>query len=283
VENFAGQWLNVEQFGSVEPAKEYKGYDAALKTASREEPLAFFQQVLTENLPVANFLDSDFLVINKRLALHYGIDGVSSEAFQKVALKPEHHRGGVLGMAGLLTLLSDGTRTLPVRRGAWVLEKLLNDPAPPPPPNAGDIQPNTAGKNLTVRERLKLHRDEPNCASCHAKLDPYGLALENYDAIGAWRERQNGEGIVGPKAPPIDPSGTLKSGREFKDLHGYKAGLMAEQHKFIRAFTEKLLTYALGRPVGYVDSATIETVLKSEPRLQSLVQAVVASEPFQTK
>jgi len=283
VENFAGQWLNVEQFGSVEPAKEYKGYDAALKTASREEPLAFFQQVLTENLPVANFLDSDFLVINKRLALHYGIEGVSSEAFQKVALKPEHHRGGVLGMAGLLTLLSDGTRTLPVRRGAWVLEKLLNDPAPPPPPNAGDIQPNTAGKNLTVRERLKLHRDEPNCASCHAKLDPYGLALENYDAIGAWRERQNGEGIVGPKAPPIDPSGTLKSGREFKDLHGYKAGLMAEQHKFIRAFTEKLLTYALGRPVGYVDNATIETVLKSEPRLQSLVQAVVASEPFQTK
>jgi len=283
VENFAGQWLNVEQFGSVEPAKEYKDYDAALKTSSREEPLAFFQQVLTENLPVANFLDSDFLVINKRLALHYGIEGVSSEAFQKVALKPEHHRGGVLGMAGLLTLLSDGTRTLPVRRGAWVLEKLLNDPAPPPPPNAGDIQPNTAGKNLTVRERLKLHRDEPNCASCHAKLDPYGLALENYDAIGAWRERQNGEGIVGPKAPPIDPSGTLKSGREFKDLHGYKAGLMAEQHKFIRAFTEKLLTYALGRPVGYVDSATIETVLKSEPRLQSLVQAVVASEPFQTK
>jgi hypothetical protein len=283
VENFAGQWLDVEQFGSVEPAKEYKGYDSALKVASREEPLAFFQQVLTENLPVAVFLHSDFLVINERLARHYGIEGVSGEAFQKVALKPEHHRGGVLGMAGLLTLLADGTRTLPVRRGAWVLEKLLNDPAPPPPPNAGDIQPNTAGKNLSVRERLQLHRNEPNCASCHAKLDPYGLALENYDAIGAWRERQNGEGMGGARAPVIDASGALKSGREFKDLHGYKAGLMAEQDKFIRAFTEKLLTYALGRPVGYVDHATIETILKSEPRLQSLVQVVVASEPFQTK
>ena len=283
VENFAGQWLDVEQFGSVEPAKEYKSYDNALRTASREEPLAFFQQVLTENLPVASFLDSDFLVINERLARHYGIEGVSGETFQKVALKPEHHRGGVLGMAGLLTLLADGTRTLPVRRGAWVLEKLLNDPSPPPPPNAGDIQPNTAGKNLSVRERLQLHRNEPNCASCHAKLDPYGLALENYDAIGAWREKQNGEGIGGARAPVIDASGALKSGREFKDLTGYKAGLMAEQDKFIRAFTEKLLTYALGRPVGYVDNATIETILKSEPRLQSLVQAVVASEPFQTK
>jgi hypothetical protein len=283
VENFAGQWLDVELFGSVEPAKEYKSYDNALKTASREEPLMFFQQVLTENLPVASFLDSDFLVINERLARHYGIEGVSGETFQKVALKPEHHRGGVLGMAGLLTLLADGTRTLPVRRGAWVLEKLLNDPSPPPPPNAGDIQPNTAGKNLSVRERLQLHRNEPNCASCHAKLDPYGLALENYDAIGAWRERQNGEGMAGARAPVIDASGALKSGREFKDLHGYKAGLMAEQDKFIRAFTEKLMTYALGRPVGYVDHSTIETILKSEPRLQSLVQAVVTSEPFQTK
>jgi len=134
-----------------------------------------------------------------------------------------------------------------------------------------------------VRERLQLHRDEPNCASCHAKLDPYGLALENYDAIGAWRERQNGEGIGGPKAPVIDASGTLKSGRQFKDLLSYKAALLAEQDKFNRAFAEKLLTYALGRPVGYVDNATIETILKSEPRLQSLVQAVVASEPFQMK
>jgi hypothetical protein len=283
VENFAGQWLDVELFGSVEPAKEYKSYDNALKTASREEPLAFFQQVLTENLPVTSFLDSDFLVINERLARHYGIEGVSGETFQKVTLKPEHHRGGVLGMAGLLTLLADGTRTLPVRRGAWVLEKLLNDPSPPPPPNAGDIQPNTAGAKLTVRERLQKHRDESNCASCHAELDPYGLALENYDAIGAWREKQNGEGIGGAKAPVIDASGALKSGRAFKDLQGYKAGLMAEQDKFIRAFTEKLLTYALGRPVGYVDHATLETILKSEPRLQSLVQAVVASEPFQTK
>lgn len=287
VENFAGQWLDVELFGSVEPAKEYKDYDAMLKSAEREEPLAFFQQVLSENLPVTNFLDSQFLVVNERLARHYGIDGVTGDAFQKVALRPEHHRGGVLGMAGLMTLLSDGTRTLPVRRGAWVLENLLNDPPPPPPPNAGEIQPNTAGVRLTVRERLAKHRSEPNCASCHAKLDSYGLALENYDAIGRWRERQNGEGITGPQAPEIDPSGALKSGREFSDLAGYKSALLAEKEKFVRAFSEKLLTYALGRPVGYVDNTTLEqistTAVKSDHRLQDLIQAVASSEPFLTK
>jgi hypothetical protein len=287
VENFAGQWLDVEQFGSVEPAMEYEDYDEKLKSAEREEPLAFFQQVLSENLPVTNFLDSSFLVINERLARHYGIEGVTGEAFQKVTLRPEHHRGGVLGMAGLMTFLSDGTRTLPVRRGAWVLEKLLNDPPPPPPPNAGEIQPNTAGARLTVRERLAKHRSEPNCASCHAKLDSYGLSLENYDAIGRWREQQNGEGISGPKAPAIDPSGALKSGREFSDLAGYKAALLAEKEKFVRAFSEKLLTYALGRPVGYVDNTTLEQITtsaaKSDHRLQDLIQAVISSEPFLTK
>jgi hypothetical protein len=287
VENFAGQWLDVELFGSVEPAKEYKDYDTPLQAAEREEPLAFVQQVLSENLPVTNFLDSSFIVINERLARHYGIEGVTGDAFRKVALRPEHHRGGVLGMAGLMTLLSDGTRTLPVRRGAWVLEKLLNDPPPPPPPNAGEIQPNTTGAKLTVRERLAKHRSEPNCASCHAKLDSYGLALENYDAIGRWRERQNGEGISGPKAPVIDPSGALKSGREFSDLAGYKAALLTEKENFVRAFTEKLLTYALGRPVGYVDNTTLEQLTtaaaKSDYRLQDLIQAVITSEPFLTK
>jgi hypothetical protein len=287
VENFAGQWLDVEQFGSVEPALEYKDYDAKLKAAEREEPLAFFQQVLSDNLPVTNFLDSQFLVVNERLARHYGIDGVTGDAFQKVTLRPEHHRGGVLGMAGLMTLLSDGTRTLPVRRGAWVLERLLNDPPPPPPPNAGEIQPNTTGVRLTVRERLAKHRSEPNCASCHAKLDSYGLALENYDAIGRWRERQNGEGISGPQAPMIDPSGALKSGREFSDLAGYKAGLLAEKEKFVRAFSEKLLTYALGRAIGYIDNTTLEQITtiaaRSDHRMQDLIHAVVSSEPFLTK
>jgi mono/diheme cytochrome c family protein len=287
VEGFAGQWLQVELYGSVQPAKEYKDYDKALELAGREEPLAFFAHVLARDLPVTSFLDSNFVVINERLARHYGIDGVKGEHFRPVAIGAEHRRGGVLGMAGLLTLLSDGTRTLPVRRAAWVLENLLNDPPPPPPPNAGEIQPNTAGKNLSVRQRLELHRKEPTCASCHAKLDGYGLALENYDAIGAWRDKQNGEGFRGAKAPVIDASGRLKSGREFKDLPGYKTALLAERDRFARAFSERLLTYALGRPVGAVDEPALAQLTaeldRNGHRLQALIQAVVASRPFQTK
>ena len=145
--------------------------------------------MLNKNLSITLFIDSDFLIINERLARHYGIAGVKGPEFRRVAIGPEQHRGGVLGMAGLMTYLADGTRTLPMRRGSWVLRQLLNDPPNNPPPNAGEIQPNTSGKNLTVRERLELHRRDDVCASCHGKLDPYGLALENYDAIGAWRER----------------------------------------------------------------------------------------------
>jgi hypothetical protein len=286
VEGFAGQWLSVDQFGSVMPAKEYRDYDEELEMAAREEPLAFFQQVLNENHPITDFLDSDFLIINARLARHYGIEGIDGSNFRKVAIQPEHHRGGVLGMAGLLTLLSDGTRTLPVRRAAWVLENLLNDPPGPPPPNAGEIQPNTSGKNLSVRERLELHRNDPICASCHTKLDSYGLALENFDAIGAWRVKQNGEGIREGKAPLIDASGKLKSGRPFNDLASYKAALLEEKSKFARAFCEKLLIYALGRPVGLADRQTVDdlvaTLDSSEYRIQSLIQAIVASEAFLT-
>jgi hypothetical protein len=287
VESFAGQWLDVRLYGTVMPAQEYRTYDKALEVASKEEPLAFFEHLLRENLPISSFLDSNFLVINDRLAKHYGIDGVAGPEFRKVAIRPEHHRGGVLGMAGLMTLLSDGNRTLPVRRAAWVLEHLLNDPPPPPPPNAGDIQPNTAGKNLSVRQRLALHRNEPTCASCHAKLDPYGLSLENYDAIGAWREKQNGEGIRRAQAPKIDPSGELKSGRKFTTLEEYKAALVTEKDKFARAFAEKLLTYALCRPVGYVDRATVDeltaTLAKNDHRIQPLIRAIVVSDVFRNK
>jgi hypothetical protein len=212
---------------------------------------------------------------------------VKGEAFRTVPIGPELHRGGVLGMAGLLTLLADGTRTLPVRRAAWVRGQLLDDPPLPPPPNAGAIQPNAAGKNLTIRERLEKHRNEPTCASCHRKLDSYGLALENYDAIGAWRTKQNGEGLRGGSLPPINPSGQLKSGLEFHDLAGYKAALLTEKDKFARALATKLLTYALCRPVGYVDHETVDQVTQTlradDYRLQTLVNAVVASAPFQSR
>ena len=287
VENFAGQWLHVRDYASVMPAKDYTDYDAALAAAEREEPYAFFESVLRNDLSILNFLDSDFALVNERLAKFYGIEGIEGKEFRRVTLRPEHQRGGVLTMAGLLTYLADGTRTLPVRRGAWILEEIFNDPPPPPPPNAGEIQPNASGQRLTVRERLERHRNEATCASCHAKIDPLGLALENYDAIGAWRTQQNGEGFNRRNAPPIDASGTLPRGRSFQNPAEFKQALLAEKDRFARAFAEQMLTYALGRPVGYVDNATLEQLTAAlrqhDYRLQSLLTAIVKSEPFQTK
>ena len=287
VENFTGQWLRIRDFSSVVTDRaQYKSYDEELRDSSRREPVEFFREVLQQDLSILNFLDSDFLVINNRLASHYGIENVSGEAFRRVAIRPEQRRGGLLGMAGILTFLTDGLRTLPVRRGAYVLDTLWNAPPPPPPPNVGDLPP--VGKVKTVRERLELHRQSDSCASCHAKIDPFGIALENYDAIGAWRDRQNGERFKNDKnAPPLDVSGVLPSGREFKTLGEFKEALLAEKDHFLRGFVEKVLSYALGRPVGAADRGTIDEIIKSmEPekyRLQSLIQAVVATQAFQMK
>ncbi len=287
VRNFGGQWLSIREYDSVQPAAEYKDYDKPLQLAARQEPLAFFAEVMSKNLPITHFLDSDFVVINERLARHYGIANVAGAEFRRVAISRDDHRGGVLGMAGLMTFLADGTRTLPLRRGSWVLRQLFNDPPNSPPPNAGEIQPNTSGKNLTVRERLDLHRRDTVCASCHAKLDPYGLALENYDAIGKWRERFNGEGFRGDRGPLLDVSGELLDGTKFSTLDEYKAILMTQKDRFARAFAVKLLTYALGRPVGYTDHEVVDslvsTLQKNDYQIQSLIHGIVESEPFRTK
>jgi len=287
VRSFAGQWLDVRRYGSIEPAREYSDYDSALLEASKIEPLAFFDYLMRENLPITNLIDSEFLVINERLARHYEIPGVKGENFQVVSLSPEIPRGGVLGMAGLMTLLSDGTRTMPVSRAAWVREKMFHDPPPPPPPGAGEVQPNTGGRQLTVRERLERHREDPTCASCHATLDGYGLALENYDAIGKWRTHANGENFREGSAPKIDASGELKSGRKFADLEGYKQALLEEKETFAEAFATQMLTYAIGRPVGAIDRNAVTSIVQQlraeDYRIQTLVQAIVASDLFQTK
>ncbi len=289
VRNFAGQWLGVRNFDNGNPPNRdfYKHYDDALRDSSKREPLEFCNEVLKQDLPVTTFLDSDFLVINERLAKHYGINGVEGDQFRRVSAPADDRRGGVLGMAGVLTYLADGTRTLPVRRAAWVLDTLWNQPVPPPPPNAGDL-PAIKDKPLSVRERLNQHRLSENCASCHARVDPFGMALENYDATGMWRDRQNGEGMRGDKnSPALDVSGKLPGGREFKTVQEFKAALLAEKEKFVKGFTEKLLCYALGRPIGYADHLTVDQITahaaKHEYRLQEIIQATVASTFFQTK
>jgi hypothetical protein len=287
IQNFTEQWLKIRDFPSVVTDRnQYKSYDDDLRDSSRREPFEFMREVLLRDLSILNFIDSDFLVIDARLAAHYGIDEVSGGAFRRVPIRPEHRRGGVLGMAGVLTFLTDGLRTLPVRRGAYVLDTLWNAPPPPPPPNVGDLPP--VGKVKTVRERLELHRQSDSCASCHAKIDPFGIALENYDAVGAWRDRQNGERFNNDKnAPPLNVGGTLPSGREFTSLAEFKLALLVEHERFVRGFVEKVLSYALGRPVGATDRGTIDEIVKSmepgEYRMRSLMRAVVASQAFQTK
>jgi hypothetical protein len=289
VRSFAGQWLGVRNFDNGTPPNRnfYRHYDDNLRDSSYREPLEFFTEVLGKDLPVTNFIDSDFLVINERLAEHYAIKGVEGDHFRRVPRPTDRQRGGVLGMAGIMTYLADGQRTLPVRRATWVLDTLWNQPVPPPPPNAGDL-PVIKDKKLSVRERLSHHRDSDNCASCHARVDPFGLALENFDATGMWRDRQNGEGMRGDKnCPTLDVSGQLPSGREFKSIQEFRAALLAEKQAFLKGFSEKLLCYALGRPIGYGDHLAIEQIIahaaKHDDRFQELIQATVASPYFLTK
>ena len=290
VRSFAGQWLGVRNFENGNPPNRdfYRNYDDALRDSSKREPLEFFNEVLQHDLPVTSFLDSDFLVINERLAKHYGIDGVEGDQFRRVPAPADDRRGGVLGMSGILTYLADGTRTLPVRRATWVLDTLWNQPVPPPPPNVGSLPAIAKGKVLSVRARLEQHRTTENCASCHARVDSFGMALENYDAVGEWRDRQNGEGMRGDKgSPALDVSGKLPDGSEFKTVQEYKAALLAHKQAFIKGFTEKLLCYALGRPIAYGDHITVDQITtdaaKHEYRLQEIIQATVASSFFQTK
>jgi mono/diheme cytochrome c family protein len=289
VRSFAGQWLGVRNFDNGNPPNPavYNFYDQPLRESSKREPLEFFQTVLREDLSVLNFLNSDFLVINERLAKHYDIKDVEGEEFRRVPAPEDGRRGGVLGMSGILTYLADGTRTLPVRRATWVLDALWNQPTPAPPPNAGDL-PVIKDKNLSVRARLEQHRQSENCASCHSRIDAFGLALENYDATGMWRDRQNGEGMRGNKNDPaIDVSGALPDGTEFTTLQEFKATLLTKKELFVRGLAEKLLCYALGRPIGYGDRQIVDQIVahaaKHDYRLQEMIQATVASPFFLTQ
>ncbi len=287
--NFAGQWLGVRNFdnGTAPNRDVYREYDDRLRDSSKREPLEFFHQLLTADLPVTAVLDSDFVVVDERLARHYGIAGVTGEQFRRVPAPADGRRGGVLGMAGILTYLADGTRTLPVRRATWLLDTLWNQQVPPPPPNAGAL-PAIKGKNLSVRERLDAHRASDNCASCHTRVDPFGLALENYDAVGKWRDRQNGEGMNGDdNAPALVVGGQLPDGTAFATVQEFKAALRAHQDAFLKAFAEKLLCYALTRPIAYGDHTVVDQIVAHAKahglHLQEIIQATVASPFFQTR
>ena len=231
-------------------------------------------------------------MLNERLAAFYGINGVTGSQFQKVELSKDQAimRGGLLGMAGVHRWGSDGNRTKPVERGKYVLDVLFNDPPPPPPPNAGEVEPNIRGEKLTVRERLAKHREQTTCRNCHRRIDPYGLALENFNVIGKWRDQLDGEKPLqhwGSDRPTIDAAGTLPSGDRYETYAEFKRALGKQQDRFLRGVTEKLLMYALARTLEPSDRPLVDSVVADardeDYAMRAILKGIVRSELFHTK
>ncbi len=280
VENFAGQWLQLRNLRLLNPDRgRFPSFDDKLREAMIHETELFFGAVMRGDSSILDFIDSDFTYLNEQLARHYGIPGVKGEQFRRVKLKG-HERGGLITQASILTVTSNLTRTSPVKRGKWVLEQLLGTPPPPPPPNVPVLTEDAKALTAaTLRLRMEQHRSKPSCAVCHNKLDPLGFGLENFDAVGAWRNQDSGR--------PVDSSGTLPSGESFRGPKELKAILKAHSPEFSRCLTEKMLTYALGRGLEEYDRCAVDQIVKSlEPgryRFSALVLLIVKSDPFQKR
>jgi hypothetical protein len=297
-ENFVGQWLGLRDIDFTEPSHIlYPEFDHMLKVSMVKEAELFFAELLKDDLSLANFVASDFSMLNGRLAKHYGISGVDGYAFRKVKLPPESHRGGVLTMAGVLKVTANGTSTSPVMRGAWVLDRILGTPPPKPPADVPALEPDIRGAT-TIREQLAKHRQVASCASCHVKIDPPGFALESFDVIGGWREfyRTTGNGqpvtVDGRRMPyrngkPVDPSDVMPDGQKFKNIDELRQILLKDRDQLARALTVRLATYATGAAPTEGDRNEIEAIVRSVREkgygLRSLVHAIVQSELFRSK
>ncbi len=302
VRNFVGQWLQARDFDSFPiqyraifrregkplpsgTGNQVDGQMRALKRAMRGETEAYFAHVLHEDRPILEFLDSDYAFLNEALAKHYEIPGVAGVEIRKVALPPGSPRGGLLTQAGVLMITSNPSRTSPVKRGQFLLENILGTPTPPPPPDIPSLEDTLKaiqGREPTMREVMAAHRENALCASCHNRMDPLGLAFENFNAMGTFRPKERGQ------AGPIDASGTLVTGRKFADAVALKSILVAEyRDDFYRCLTEKLLTYALGRGVDYYDVEAIDQVVarldRDGGRFSALLMGVLESAPFQRR
>lgn len=284
VGNFGGQWLHLRNLETAKPDPDvFPNFDESLRQAFRRETELFFESVLRENRTVFELLDADYTFLNQRLAEHYGIRGVYGSQFRRVVLNDANRakRGGLLGQGSILTVTSYPNRTSVVQRGKWILENLLGAPPPPPPPDIPDLKPvGKDGRLLTMREQLDLHRANSICASCHARMDPIGFALENYDGIGKWRAKDAGV--------PIDATGKLPDGTKFNGPSELKKILLTgHRDEFAATVTEKLLTYALGRGLEAYDAPAIRTIMreaaKDDYRLPALINAIINSQPFQMR
>ena len=281
VDNFAEQWLYLRDVEAKEPDPGFfPGFDENLRRAFQRETQLFIDSVLREDRSVSDLLTADYTFVNERLAKHYGIPHVFGSHFRRVPLDGTARRG-LLGQGGILTLTSYATRTSPVLRGKWILENLLASPPPPPPPDIPSLAETTDdGAALSMREAMERHRANPACASCHAQMDPLGFALENFDAVGRWRNR-------GESNDAIDASGVLPDGTSFEGPEGMRQALLHEPKRFVATVTEKLLTYALGRNVESYDMPAVRAIVRdaerNDYRFSSIVLGIVRSTPFQMR
>ena len=281
-QNFMEQWLGLEALETVIiDQKKIKGYDDIFKENIVKEPLAFFEEVLKKNSSIMDFLHSDYLMINEALARHYGIPEVYGQEFRKVTVGPESNRGGLLTTAAVMTMNSTGVDSNPLKRGIWLLERILHDPPPPPPPNVPEVDlTDPRILSMTQKERMADHRNQAACRSCHAKIDPWGIALENYDAIGSYRTKI--------KDKPVDSTAVLYNRQKLDGVGSMKDYLLAKrQDQFARAMVHKLSSYALGRPMSFSDRGEIDKMTQelreSGDGLKDLVSIIIQSELFSNK
>ncbi len=283
IDDFSRQWLQLHRVGMFPPDKKlYPTYDAWLEESMRSEPVEFFREMFGKNLPIDGFIHSDWTVANARLCDFYGLAEPKSGGFQLVSLKPEDRRGGLLTMGAVLGLTSDGTRQRPVHRGVWLSEVVLGKTPPPPPANVPAIEPNPPqNPKATLRDKLEAHRNDANCAACHAKIDPLGLAWDNYDAIGQWRTHEKVAAGLGAD-PLVNPAGAMPDGRAFKDASEFKRLLLEDRDKVARAFIEHLSTYGLRRVLSFDDQDDLNAIQaeakKSNYRVKDIVRAVALSD-----
>ena len=281
VGNFAGQWLFLRNLDASVPVQSnFPDFDDTLRQGLRRETELFFESIVREDRSALDLLTADYTFVNGRVAKHYGIDNVQGAHFRRVSLGADSPRRGLLGQGSILTVTSYPDRTSPVIRGKWILENLLGAPPPAPPPNVPSlVETDGAGTQLTMRERLAKHRADPNCAGCHAVMDPLGFSLENFDAVGRWR-------TVGAAGEPVDAKGSMPSGAEFIGAEGLRKALLSSD-LFVTTLTEKLLTYALGRGLEPHDMPTVRKIVrdaaKEDYRFSTLIQGVVGSDAFRMR
>jgi hypothetical protein len=280
VERFADQWLQTSQLGNVAVDRNYyPKFKDTIKELMHRETYEAVNDVFRNGASALDLLKADHVFVNQTLAGFYKLRGVRGEEFQKVAVDEKSHRGGLLGHGSILTATSNGVETQPVVRGIWVLNNLLGTPPNPPPPDIDPIEPDTRGV-ATIRQLMEKHRNNPTCYECHRKIDPIGLSLENYDYVGAWRDRYSNQ-------LAIDSSGKLPDGTTIPGPAGIKTFLLGQPEQFTQCLTKKLFVYALGRRLSFTDRDDIDQIVSTMPKhnygFRDLVQKIVASEAFHIK